>query len=49
MVKEQFSKVFGYRFLKDDEKIIRSYVVLNMIPIDLLELFKMIQGETNKE
>ena len=42
-IKEQFQKEFGYHLLTNP-KLLQSYATLNMVPTELLLLFKTIQG-----
>jgi predicted ATPase len=45
-IKEEFSKAYGHRWLRPDnpESLLRSYATLNMVPKDLLNLFRAIQA-----
>ncbi len=48
-IKEEFSQAYGHRWLKPDntESLLRSYATLNMVPKDLLDLFRAIQTSGN--
>ena len=50
-IKEEFSQAYGHRWIKPDntESLLRSYATLNMVPRDLLDLFRAIQTSGNPE
>jgi len=50
-IKEEFSEAYGHRWLKPNntESLLRSYATLNMVPKDLLDLFRVIQTSGNPE
>lgn len=50
-IQRVFSDAYGYHLLKPNntEHLLRSYAILNMVPMDFLDLFRVIQASGNPE